>query len=73
LTATNTELEALLITSGAIIPSKKPPADSGDGLDDESEEEDYNTSSQGRSKSTWANKSVRNASKRDDSDSDFDL
>lgn len=63
-----TELETLLITSGAIIPPKRPPADD---LDDESDEDD---SSQMRSKSTWANhKNVRNASKNGDSDSDFDL
>jgi hypothetical protein len=62
--------------SGAIIPLKKPPADSGDGIDEESEEEDHDRSSRGGSKSTWTNystKGVRNASKRDDSDSDFDL
>jgi hypothetical protein len=70
---TTTELEALLITSGAIIPPKKPPADSRDGLDDESDEE---VTSERRSKSTWVNystKNVRNASKNGDSDSDFDL
>lgn len=62
----------MLITCGAIIPEKKPPADSNDDLDEESEEED----SRARSKSTWTNyssKNVRNASKKDDSDSDFDL
>jgi len=66
------ELETLLITSGAIIPLKRPSADSRDDPDDESEEED----SQARSKSTWVNystKNVRNASKNGDSDSDFDL
>jgi hypothetical protein len=63
----------LLIACGAIIPSaKKPPAGSSDDLDEESEEEDSRVGS----KSTWANyssKNVRNASKKDDSDSDFDL
>lgn len=62
--------------SGVIIPLKKPPPDSGDGIDEESEEEDHDLSSRGGSKSTWTNystKGVRNASKRDDSDSDFDL
>lgn len=71
--ATTTELETLLITSGAIIPLKRPPADSRDDPDDESEEEE---DSQARSKSTWVNystKNVRNASKNGDSDSDFDL
>jgi hypothetical protein len=70
---TTTELEALLITSGAIIPPKKPPADSRDDLDDESDEE---VTSERRSKSSWVNystKNVRNASKNGDSDSDFDL
>jgi hypothetical protein len=68
--ATTTELETLLITSGAIIPPKRPPAGSKDDLDDESDEED---SSQMRS-SNWANsKDVRNMSKNGDSDSDFDL
>jgi len=67
------ELETLLITSGAIIPPRRPPADPKDDLDDESDGED---SSQVRSKPTWANystKNVRNASNNDDSDSDFDL
>jgi hypothetical protein len=62
--------------SGAINPPKKPPADSEGDLDEESEEEDHNHSSQGRSKSTWANyptKNLRKVSKGDDSDSDFDL
>jgi hypothetical protein len=63
-------LETLLIACGAIIPpEKKPPAGSGD---EDSEEDD----SQVGSKSTWVNyssKNVRNASKKDDSDSDFDL
>jgi hypothetical protein len=69
--ATTTELETLLITSGAIIPPKRPPVDSNNDLDDESDEEDL---SQMRSKSTWANsKNVRNTSKNGDSDSDFDL
>ncbi|KAI0279842.1 thioredoxin-like protein [Russula aff. rugulosa BPL654] len=67
------ELETLLIACGAIIPSeKKPPAGSSDDLDEESEEEDSRVGS----KSTWVNyssKNVRNASKKDDSDSDFDL
>jgi len=70
---TTTELEALLITSGAIIPPKKPPADSRDDLNDGSDEED---TPERRSKSTWVNystKNVRNASKNGDSDSDFDL
>ena len=71
--ATISELEALLIACGAIIPSeKKPPAGSSDDIDEESEEE----VSQVGSKSTWANfssKNVRNTSKKDDSDSDFDL
>ena len=62
----------MLIGCGAIITSeKKPPAGSSDDLDDESEED-----SQVGSKSTWANyssRNVRNASKKDDSDSDFDL
>jgi hypothetical protein len=67
---TTTELETLLIRSGAIIPPKRPPADSKDDLDDESDE----GSSQMKSKSTWANyKNVRNTSKNGDSDSDFDL
>lgn len=67
------ELETLLITSGAIIPLKRPPADSRDDPDDESEGEE---DSHARSKSTWVNystKNVRNASKNGDSDSDFDL
>jgi hypothetical protein len=62
----------LLVACGAIIPSeKKPPAGLSDDLDEESEED-----SQVGSKSTWANyasRNVRNASKKDDSDSDFDL
>jgi hypothetical protein len=60
----------LLIACGAIIPEKKPPKGSSDDLDEESEEEDSG------SRSTWVNyssKNVRNASKKDDSDSDFDL
>ena len=71
--ATILELETLLIECGAIIPSqKKPPAGSKDDLDEESEEE----VSQIGSKPTWANyssKTLRNAAKKDDSDSDFDL
>jgi hypothetical protein len=70
---TTTELEALLITSGAIIPPKKLPTDSRDDLDDESDEEG---TSERRSKSTWVNystKNVRNAPNNGDSDSDFDL
>jgi len=66
------ELETLLITSGAIIPPKRPRAELKDDPDDESDED----SSRVRSKSTWANystKNVRNASKDGDSDSDFDL
>jgi hypothetical protein len=62
----------LLIACGAIIPDKKRPAGSSGGLDEESEDED----SQVGSRSTWTNyssKNVRNASKKDDSDSDFDL
>jgi hypothetical protein len=65
----------LLIACGAIIPSQKKPsasAGSSGDLDEESEEEDSRVGS----KSTWANyssKNVRNASKKDDSDSDFDL
>ena len=62
----------MLIACGAIIPSeKKPPAGSSDDLDEESEDE-----SRAGSKSAWVNyssKNVRNASKKDDSDSDFDL
>jgi len=67
------ELETLLITSSAIIPPRRLPADPKDDLDDESDDED---SSQMRSKSTWTNystKNVRSASNNDDSDSDFDL
>ena len=63
----------MLIACGSIIPSeKKPPAGSSNDLDEESEEEDARVGS----KSTWVNyssKNVRNASKKDDSDSDFDL
>ncbi len=63
----------MLIACGVIIPSeKKPPAGSSGDLDEESEEEDSRIGS----KSTWANyssKTVRNTSKKDDSDSDFDL
>ncbi|KAH9999084.1 thioredoxin-like protein [Russula vinacea] len=66
------ELETLLIACGAIIPpEKKPPAGSGDDLDEDSEED-----SRVGSKSTWTNyssKNVRNASNKGDSDSDFDL
>jgi hypothetical protein len=70
--ATTTELETLLTTSGAIIPPKRPRADSKNDADDDSDEDSYRV----RSKSTWANystKNVRNASKNGDSDSDFDL
>jgi hypothetical protein len=67
------ELETLLIACGAIIPpEKKPPTGSSDDLEEESGEEDSRVGS----KSTWTNyssKNVRNASKKDDSDSDFDL
>jgi hypothetical protein len=51
---------------------KKPPAGSSDDLDEEFEEED----AQVGSKSTGVNyssKNVRNASKKDDSDSDFEF
>jgi hypothetical protein len=70
------ELEALFIGCGVITaPEKKPPVDTDD-VGDESEEEEYDRSSQQRSRSTWVNystKSVRQAPKKDDSDSDFDL
>ncbi|KAF8274258.1 thioredoxin-like protein [Lactarius quietus] len=70
------ELEALFIGCGAIVvPEKKSPV-GPDEVEDESEEEERDRSSQKRSKSTWVNystKSVRQASKKDDSDSDFDL
>lgn len=70
------ELEALFIGCGVITATeKKPPVDTDD-VGDESEEEEYDRSSQQRSRSTWVNystKSVRQAPKKDDSDSDFDL
>jgi len=70
------ELEALFIGCGAIVaPEKEMPVDPDD-VGDESEEEGHDRSSQIRSKSTWVNyssKSVRQAPKKDDSDSDFDL
>lgn len=69
------ELEALFIGCGVIAaPEKKPPVDTDDA-GDESEEEEYDRSSQQRSRSTWVNhstKSVRQAPK-DDSDSDFEF
>lgn len=65
----STELEALFIGCGAIIvPEKKPPGDLRDDVGDESEEEE-----QVRSKSNYSTRSVRQAPKKDDSDSDFDL
>jgi hypothetical protein len=68
---TPAELEALFIGCGAITaPEKKPQVDR-DNVGDESEEEEHD-----RSRSTWVNystKSVRQAPKKDDSDSDFDL
>jgi len=71
------ELEALFIGCGVVIaPEKKPPVDTRDDVGDESEEEEHDRPSQMRSKSTWVNystKSVRQAPKKDDSDSDFDL
>ena len=70
------ELEALFIGCGVVVaPEKKKPVDPDD-IGDESEEEAHDRSSQKRSKSTWVNystKSVRQAPKKDDSDSDFDL
>ena len=50
------------------MPEKKPPGDLRDDVGDESEEEE-----QVRSKSNYSTRSVRQAPKKDDSDSDFDL
>jgi len=69
------ELEALFIASGAIIPpppEKKPSADSGDDRDEESEEDTLQTGLKS-ARTNYSTKSVRNPSKNDDSDSDFDL
>jgi len=73
------ELEAVLILAGAIIPQQLPPTKSSrdDHSSDEEDEFDDEPSSRMRSAATRTNarsaKNIRNSTKEDDSDSDFDL
>ena len=68
---TLTELEALLILTGAIIPSDGPlPSNERDRDDDEDEADDTRTRRAGLS--SGAQRNIRNAAV-DDDDSDFDI
>lgn len=70
------ELEALFVGCGVLLVPEKKALDLREDVGDESEEEEHDRPSQMCSKSTWVNhstKSIRQAQKKDDSDSDFDL
>lgn len=70
-----TELEAMLIMTGAVDPPDRPLTGDRRGDDDDSEGEDDDISSRMRSKVTRTNartaKNIR--SSKDDSDSDFEF
>ncbi|THH21087.1 hypothetical protein EW146_g383 [Bondarzewia mesenterica] len=69
-----TELEALLIASGAVvIPERRTAPKHDDSDEDEEDEEDDDLSSGMQSTTTYSKKIRGAAKKEDDSDSDFDL
>ena len=70
------ELEAILILGGAIIPERRNPEKRRDSDSEEEDDSDNDRSSRMRSAATRTNvrgaKNIR-GKKQDDSDSDFDL